>query len=79
MGLNWDCKHVSASVDRGAEEGTAACVGDTAVNTTYRFVPLLLSPLLPCTLPDRPDYMTTFVDKLINWDAVAKRYEAATA
>jgi superoxide dismutase len=27
----------------------------------------------------RPDYMTTFVDKLINWDAVAKRYEAATA
>ena len=27
----------------------------------------------------RPDYMTTFCDKLINWDAVAKRYEAATA
>jgi len=26
----------------------------------------------------RPDYMTTFVDKLINWDAVAARFEAAT-
>ncbi|KAF8054759.1 hypothetical protein HT031_006941 [Scenedesmus sp. PABB004] len=26
----------------------------------------------------RPDYMTTFVDKLINWDAVAARLEAAT-
>lgn len=27
----------------------------------------------------RPDYMTTFVEKLIDWDNVAKRYEAATA
>jgi hypothetical protein len=27
----------------------------------------------------RPDYMTTFVDKLINWDVVAKRFEAATS
>eukprot|EP00878_Enallax_costatus_P000589 GHUV01000687.1.p1 GENE.GHUV01000687.1~~GHUV01000687.1.p1 ORF type:complete len:232 (+),score=89.62 GHUV01000687.1:123-818(+) len=27
----------------------------------------------------RPDYMTTFVDKLINWEEVAKRYQAATA
>nr|ASM47930.1 iron superoxide dismutase [Pseudochlorella pringsheimii] len=27
----------------------------------------------------RPDYMTTFTDKLIDWDNVAKRYEAATA
>jgi Fe-Mn family superoxide dismutase len=27
----------------------------------------------------RPDYMTTFVDKLVNWDAVAARYAAATA
>lgn len=27
----------------------------------------------------RPDYMTTFVDKLINWDEVAKRFAAATA
>lgn len=27
----------------------------------------------------RPDYLTTFVDKLISWDAVAKRFEAATA
>ncbi len=26
----------------------------------------------------RPDYMTTFVDKLINWGEVAKRFEAAT-
>jgi hypothetical protein len=46
----------------------------------YRFV---LLPLLPAPtsllVPTRPDYMTTFVDKLINWDAVAKRYEAATA
>lgn len=25
----------------------------------------------------RPDYMTTFVDKLINWDAVEARYKAA--
>lgn len=32
-----------------------------------------------CAMSCRPDYMTTFVDKLINWDAVAKRYEAATA
>nr|ABA71697.1 iron-superoxide dismutase [Auxenochlorella pyrenoidosa] len=27
----------------------------------------------------RPDYMTTFVDSLIDWDNVGKRYEAATA
>lgn len=27
----------------------------------------------------RPDYMTTFVDKLINWDEVAKRYQAASS
>ena len=27
----------------------------------------------------RPDYMTTFVDKLIDWDNVAKRFEAATS
>ena len=27
----------------------------------------------------RPDYMTTFVDKLVNWEEVAKRYTAATA
>jgi Fe-Mn family superoxide dismutase len=27
----------------------------------------------------RPDYMTTFVDKLIDWDTVAKRFAAATA
>lgn len=27
----------------------------------------------------RPDYMTTFVDSLINWDEVAKRFAAATA
>lgn len=27
----------------------------------------------------RPDYMTTFVDKLIDWAAVAKRFEAATS
>jgi superoxide dismutase len=27
----------------------------------------------------RPDYMTTFCDKLINWDNVAKRFEAATS
>eukprot|EP00775_Hariotina_reticulata_P013216 gene13216-13347_t len=27
----------------------------------------------------RPDYMTTFVDKLIDWEAVAKRYATATA
>jgi Fe-Mn family superoxide dismutase len=27
----------------------------------------------------RPDYMTTFVDKLVNWEAVAARYTAATA
>jgi len=26
----------------------------------------------------RPDYMTTFVDKLIDWDSVAARFEAAT-
>jgi superoxide dismutase len=26
-----------------------------------------------------PDYMTTFCDKLINWDAVAQRFAAATA
>lgn len=26
----------------------------------------------------RPDYLTTFIDKLINWDAVSKRYETAT-
>eukprot|EP00879_Flechtneria_rotunda_P001514 GHRR01001671.1.p1 GENE.GHRR01001671.1~~GHRR01001671.1.p1 ORF type:complete len:178 (+),score=70.54 GHRR01001671.1:35-535(+) len=26
----------------------------------------------------RPDYMTTFVDKLIDWENVAKRYAAAT-
>jgi superoxide dismutase len=26
----------------------------------------------------RPDYMTTFVDKLIDWDNVAKRFAAAT-
>lgn len=25
----------------------------------------------------RPDYMTTFVEKLIDWGSVAKRYEAA--
>ena len=27
----------------------------------------------------RPDYMTTFVDKLIDWGSVAARFEAATA
>ncbi|WIA28004.1 hypothetical protein OEZ86_010592 [Tetradesmus obliquus] len=27
----------------------------------------------------RPDYMNTFVEKLIDWEAVAKRFEAATA
>jgi superoxide dismutase, Fe-Mn family len=27
----------------------------------------------------RPDYLTTYVDKLINWDAVAARYSAAQA
>lgn len=27
----------------------------------------------------RPDYLTTFVDKLINWDTVSARYTAATA
>jgi hypothetical protein len=27
----------------------------------------------------RPDYMTTFVDKLIDWDNVAKRFAAATS
>ncbi|KAG2432965.1 hypothetical protein HXX76_008693 [Chlamydomonas incerta] len=26
----------------------------------------------------RPDYITTFMEKLINWDAVAQRYAAAT-
>ncbi|KAI8470047.1 MAG: chloroplast Fe superoxide dismutase 1 precursor [Monoraphidium minutum] len=26
----------------------------------------------------RPDFMTTFLDKLVNWDAVAARFEAAT-
>lgn len=25
----------------------------------------------------RPAYMTTFLEKLVDWDAVAKRYEAA--
>lgn len=25
----------------------------------------------------RPDYIATFVDKLINWDKVAERYAAA--
>jgi Fe-Mn family superoxide dismutase len=27
----------------------------------------------------RPDYLTTYVEKLINWDEVAKRYTAAMA
>jgi Fe-Mn family superoxide dismutase len=27
----------------------------------------------------RPGYLNTFVDKLINWDAVSKRFDAATA
>jgi len=27
----------------------------------------------------RPDYMTTFLDKLVDWDAVAARYAAATS
>ncbi|WIA07932.1 hypothetical protein OEZ85_007410 [Tetradesmus obliquus] len=27
----------------------------------------------------RPDYMNTFVEKLIDWEAVAKRFEVATA
>ncbi|KAF6252922.1 iron-superoxide dismutase [Scenedesmus sp. NREL 46B-D3] len=27
----------------------------------------------------RPDYMNTFVEKLIDWDSVGKRFEAATA
>ncbi len=26
----------------------------------------------------RPDYLTTFIEKLINWDKVAERYAAAT-
>lgn len=36
---------------------------------------LLLCVLVVC----RPDYMTTFVDKLINWEEVAKRYQAASS
>jgi hypothetical protein len=27
----------------------------------------------------RPDFMTNFVDNLVDWAAVAKRFEAATA
>lgn len=40
---------------------------------------MLMLLMLLLLLSHRPDYMTTFCDKLINWDAVAKRYEAATA
>lgn len=36
---------------------------------------LLLLRVLLC----RPDYMTTFVDKLIDWDNVAKRFAAASS
>lgn len=32
-----------------------------------------------CACLHRPDYMTTFVDKLIDWDNVAKRFAAATS
>jgi hypothetical protein len=37
---------------------------------------LLLLLLRGCC---RPDYMNTFVEKLIDWDSVGKRFEAATA
>jgi hypothetical protein len=36
-------------------------------------LPLML--LLCCC---RPDFMTNFVDNLVDWAAVAKRFEAAT-
>lgn len=40
---------------------------------------LALCPAAALGLWFRPDYMTTFVEHLINWDNVAKRFEAATA
>jgi hypothetical protein len=39
---------------------------------------LMLRLLLLLCACCRPDYMNTFVEKLIDWDSVGKRFEAAT-
>lgn len=50
-------------------------VQQSSPQTSQKGLQLTLSLLV---VVRRPDYMTTFVDKLIDWDNVAKRFEAAT-
>jgi hypothetical protein len=66
-----------ATGGRGHFAQTCSTVGLLLLRCAYNLLALLLPPCCCCCV--RPDYMNTFVEKLIDWDSVGKRFEAATA